>query len=77
VGKISSNHSDDGGWSKQLTDAFGTTSHEFANHLITQATNALAVPHASIQETINGVLAAIDGAEPRDEIEAMLATQMA
>jgi hypothetical protein len=30
-----------------------------------------------MQQTMNGLLAAIDGAEPKDEIEAMLASQMA
>jgi hypothetical protein len=70
-------HSEGRGWSKQLTDAFGTTSHEFANLLITQATNALSAPHAALPQTMNGLLAAVDGAEAKDEIEAMLATQMA
>jgi hypothetical protein len=74
---ISHTHSDGRGWTEQLTDAFGTSSLAFANLLITQAANALSVPHASLPQTMNGLLAAIDGAEPKDEIEAMLASQMA
>jgi hypothetical protein len=77
VSKISHNHSDEQGWSRHLTDAFGTTSQAFASLLITQATNAVSVPQASLPQTMNGLLAAIDGAQPKDEIEAMLVSQMA
>jgi hypothetical protein len=35
------------------------------------------VPQASLPLTMNELLAAIDGAEPKDEIEAMLVSQMA
>jgi hypothetical protein len=77
VASVSHTHSDGQGRTRQLTDAFGTTSHEFANLLLTQASNALSVPEASAQETMNGVLAAVDGAQPKDEIEAMLVSQMA
>jgi hypothetical protein len=35
------------------------------------------VSQTSLQQTMNGVVAAIDGAEPKDEIEAMLVSEMA
>ena len=39
--RIASKHSDGQGWSAQLTDAFGTTSEDFANVTLTQTMNAL------------------------------------
>jgi hypothetical protein len=77
VCRLGQPHSDGPGCFTQVTDAFGTTSEDFANLLFSQAMNALSVPESSQQQTMNGVLAAVDGARPKDEIEAMLVSQMA
>ena len=39
--RIASKHSDGRGWSAELTDAFGTTSEDFANVTLNQTMNAL------------------------------------
>jgi hypothetical protein len=64
------------GWSAQLTDAFGTTSNDFANVTLNQALKALPLSEDSLPGIMNAVLATVDGARPKDEIEAMLTSQM-
>ena len=77
--RISPPHSDDAGFAARLLDAFGTDSPDFAN----QAMGRIGVimrPKGSALPTqtgFNAALAAIDGIRPADEIEAMLAVQMA
>jgi hypothetical protein len=75
--QISHAHSDGRGWSAAMTNAFGTTSEDFVDFVFHSAMNAVSVPETSQQNTMNGLVAAIDGVEPKDEIEAMLASQMA
>lgn len=72
-------HNDVRGWLIRLNDAFGTSSDDFAlaqlNKLI-----AIAQPSADAAPDntgLNALLAAVDGVRPENEIEAMLATQMA
>jgi hypothetical protein len=74
--RIASKHSDGRGWSAQLTDAFGTTSEDFANVTLTQTMNALPLSEDSLPRMTNAVLATVDGTKPKDEIEAMLTSQM-
>jgi hypothetical protein len=58
--------------------ALGTTSSDFVNATLTQIQNASRMPSGGISETsVNAVLAFIEGAEPKNEIEAALAIQMA
>ncbi len=77
--RISPPHSDDAGFAARLLDAFGTESPDFAN----QAMGRIGVimrPKGSALPTqtgFNAALAAIDAIRPADEIEAMLAVQMA
>src|SRR5262249_49126360 len=71
-------HSDHDGWSARLRDAFGTTSIDFAASELTNLANALTPGTGATSEaTANASLAVIDGARPRDEVEAMLVGQMA
>ena len=78
VCRISNKHADGSGWSAHLTDAFGTTSQEFAHVSLMQMINALASREDSASPNIvNAVVAAVDGVRPNTEIEAMLACQMA
>jgi len=71
-------HNDREGWLARLQDVFGTRGTEFAvaqlNRLIGVSRNSDGkIDHV----TLNGLLAMIEGAEPRNEVEAALAVQMA
>jgi len=72
-------HSDLTGWRAQLRETFGTGSQDFAlKQLIYVADAVGAKPGEKPTEgRINSALAAISGIGPKDEIEAMLAVQMA
>ena len=75
--EASAPHSDDKGWADRMSDAFGTTSNAFARSELNRVLNALAPNEALSTERANAILAIVDGARPRDEIEAMLVGQMA
>ena len=78
VCNIGPNHSDGAGWLVQLTDAFGTTSQDFQGFGLNALLNAVAPRNGGVSnQTANALLAVVDGARPKDEIEAMLASQMA
>src|SRR5258705_4112118 len=65
-------------WWNRLKAALGTTSSDFVNATLIQIQNASRMPSGGISETsVNAVLAFIEAAEPRNEIEAALAIQMA
>jgi hypothetical protein len=75
---IAPDHPDPQVWRALFKAALGTSEDAFAEHLLCQLLVSLqrgkeALPAAA---TINGALAALHGIQPRDEIEAMLATQM-
>jgi hypothetical protein len=65
-------------WWDRLKAAMGTTSSDFVNATLVQIQNASRMPSGGISEiSVNAVLAFIEAAEPRNEIEAALAIQMA
>jgi hypothetical protein len=65
-------------WWDRLKTALGTTSSDFVNATLMQIQNASRMPSGGISETsVNAVLAFIEAAEPKNEIEAALAIQMA
>ncbi len=65
-------------WWERLKKALGTASSDFVNATLLQIQNASRLPGAGISETgINAILALIKAAEPKNEIEAALAIQMA
>ena len=76
---VSPPHSDTGGYLVMRARTFGTSSLEFAEGCegwlaqIVTRNNA----QGPRQTDLNAVLAAVGGVEPRDEIEGMLAVQMA
>jgi hypothetical protein len=78
-------HSDDEGHDYRLADAFGTRSLQFVRSMLKGVGNATAdhsldydfSPGSPNQLAFNAALAVIDGARPKDEIEAMLAAHMA
>jgi hypothetical protein len=58
--------------------ALGTTSSDFVNATLVQIQNASRMPSGGISEmSVNAVLAFIEAAQPKNEIEAALAIQMA
>jgi hypothetical protein len=70
-------HSDLMTGSVNLMNALGTVSLPFMNGLLSQIVNVASHGSEPNEAGINFVLAVIDGIQPRDEIEAMLASQMA
>jgi hypothetical protein len=65
-------------WWDRLKAALGTTSSDFVDATLVQIQNASRLPCGGISETsVNAALAFIEGAEPKNEIEAALAIQMA
>jgi hypothetical protein len=76
---IGPSHNDHRGWLIRLGDAFGTTSEDFARsqlNLVAGIANMGATPEGQ-EAAINSMLAAISSVQPRDEVEGMLAVQMA
>jgi hypothetical protein len=65
-------------WWDRLKAALGTTSSDFVDATLVRIQNASRLPTGGICEiSVNAVLAIIEAAEPKNEIEAALATQMA
>jgi hypothetical protein len=65
-------------WWEQLKKALGTTSSDFVNATLLQIQGASRMPGGGISETsVNAVLALIEGAAPKNEVEGALAVQMA
>ena len=64
-------------WQYLLSNALGTIDHDFASMLCNQLVMVTWITDTQGAEaTTNGMLAAMQGIAPREEIEAMLATQM-
>jgi hypothetical protein len=60
-----------------LMEAIGTDSFDFLDGLLAQLTNAGSQGREPDQRGINFMLSVVQGIGPQDEVEAMLATQMA
>lgn len=60
-----------------LMNAMGTASTEFMHGLLTQLSNAASQGREPDEASINFMLSVVNGIGPRDEVEAMLAAQMA
>ena len=77
--EIGPSHSDHVGWLARLQNAFGTTSIPFARQELASLIMAISPKGADAPSdaAINAVLAVVDGVQPENEIEAMLAGQMA
>ena len=79
LAEIGPSHSDHAGWLARLQNAFGTTSVPFARLELASLIMAISPKGADAPSdaAINAVLAVVDGVQPENEIEAMLAGQMA
>ena len=60
-----------------LMDALGTTQPDFSDGLLAQLANAATKGPIIDERQLNFMLAMVTGIEPRDQLEAMLAAQMA
>jgi len=71
-------HSDHSGWLARLQNAFGTRGIAFPQSQIAQLVRACQYGDGKLDDVkFNGSLAVIEGANPENEIQAMLAIQMA
>jgi hypothetical protein len=72
-------HTDEAGWQAQLKAAFGTASGAFVDAEILRLLTALRTMRDDLplETKVNAALAVIAGVAPRNEVEAMLAVQMA
>ncbi len=72
-------HSDAEGYCRRLLDAFGTDSLDFADTEVQRLSKALGPKNGNPAGigVLNAALAVVDGIGPENEVEAMLATQMA
>jgi hypothetical protein len=74
---MSNPHADGAGWQIRLQNAMGTRSHHFLDGEIRRIANVLQKDGKVEPNELDAVLAVLDGAEPQNEIEAMLVIQMA
>ena len=72
-------HGDAKGHYDHLLDTFGTTSGDFVNLALAQVLDAMRARGKSAPDamTINAAIAIVSGVEPANEVEALLASQMA
>jgi hypothetical protein len=72
-------HTDEAGWQAQLKAAFGTVSGAFVDAEILRLLAALQATRDDLplETKVNAALAVIAGIAPRNEVEALLAVQMA
>jgi hypothetical protein len=64
-------------WALALQQVFGTISTDFAGMMLGELADAVTTDRDTIDEkTLNGILGALHGINPGDEVEAMLAAQM-
>jgi hypothetical protein len=64
-------------WAMALQQVFGTISTDFAGMMLGELADAVTFDRDTIDEkTLNGVLGALHGINPGDEVEGMLAAQM-
>jgi hypothetical protein len=64
-------------WAMALQQVFGTVSLDFAALMLGELSDAATIDRDTVDEkTANGILGALHGINPQDEVEAMLASQM-
>jgi hypothetical protein len=76
-GQIDLDHQDPAIGQVLLMEALGTCEADFVNGLIRQLTNVGSQGSTADESGLNFMLAMVKGVEPRDQVEAMLAAQMA
>ncbi len=77
VGEIAADHPDQAvGWAL-LMEALGTADRDFLNGLIYQLGDASGIGRQLDEQGLNFMLSVVKSIQPRDQLEAMLAAQMA
>jgi hypothetical protein len=74
---LSPEHANEAVGNSLLMEALGTADVDFVNGLLQQLVNAGTIGQQVDEKAFNYMLAIVKGIGPRDEIEAMLASQMA
>ena len=74
---MSNPHSDHAGWAARLRDALGTCSDAFVSSEMGRIAKFLQTPNGIETRDIDAFFAVLDGAKAENEIQAMLAIQMA
>ena len=74
---IEPNHPEHGIAYHLIAKALGTTDYDFMNGLLTQLCNDVSQGGKIDERGLNFMLSVVKGVEPRDQVEAMLAAQMA
>ena len=77
VNKIAPEHPDLATGCKLLMEAVGTSDPDFAKAFLTQMGNASSLRGTVDEEGLNFMLSVVKGIGPKDQMEAMLAAQMA
>ena len=77
VSQIRPDHPDPALGEPLLMEAIGTADFDFFDGLLRQLANVDTQGRAVDEQGLNFMLAAVKGVEPRDQVEAMLAAQMA
>jgi hypothetical protein len=76
--ELSAPHSNAAGWQARLENALGTCSPDFLETELKRLANVLRDSDGNLDTSaIDAVFAVLDGAQPKNEIEAMLVLQMA
>jgi hypothetical protein len=77
IATISPDHPEGGTGQLLLMEAVGTTEPDFVDGLLGQLANVVTQGRAVDERGLNFMLAMVKGVEPKDQVEAMLAAQMA
>ena len=77
VSTISINHENEAVGNSMLLEALGTADVDFLNGFLSQLANVGSKGRVVDESELNFMLAVVKGIEPRDQVEAMLAAQMA
>jgi hypothetical protein len=73
--RLSHDHKTDDSFFASAASAFGSCDRDFIDMVLQQVSNMIPSEEFNIN-TINGILSALGGIAPKDEIEALLASQM-
>lgn len=75
---LGAEHADREGWFARLQDAFGSRGIAFPSAMLSQLAEACRAGDGKLDPLrVNAMLAVIDGVRPQNEVQAMLAAQMA
>ena len=78
ITRIGPTHADTAGWLKRLNDTFGSRDDAFATAELNQLIRASRLKDGTIDPTrLNAFLSIIDSIKPENELEAMIACQLA